>query len=382
MCLKNEEVKLRETLGQVIHLADELVIGVDETSSDRTYEIAKSYADRVPKMEVYRYKWQDDFSKMRNECFQKATSDWVMMLDGHDFIFPQSQPILSKIANDGVDEKVDVIDGIMQDPPSGSGVSAYTRPVLFRRVNGEGKLLGKDGTHWEAPIHNYIMVDQKRKILARDLVLEHRQPPERQQARKSQRKVMNTQGLEDKLKLNPEDARSMFYLARTYDEMGEYDKASVWFEKHIEHCKFPDERYQSRVQLAMIYWGYFERSRDMEKAEKARETLKGCWLDSIPRNDHCILLGDMALALERYPEAVYWFRLAAAYKEPKIFLFINRSTYTWMPHERLAIACGYSSFFEEGLSAIRKALEFKPTEKKYYDVANKLQHQLELRKAA
>ena len=375
MCAKDESEKMRETLAQVIHLADELVIGIDETSTDDTWSIANSYADRVGKLETYRYKWKDDFSAMRNECLKHSSQDLVLMIDGHDFIEPSSIKTLEKIlSSDFLPDHVNVIDGIMQDPVHEDGsVSAYMRPMVFRRLkNGKGQAGTEDGVHFELPIHNVIGEERKSRLFARGLVSEHRQPPERQKTRKAQRKGMNVAGLKQKIEDDPNDARSIFYLARTYDEMGDTDEAEKWFLKHLDVANFPDEEYQSKMQLAVIHIRRFEKTQNQAFLVKAKKIMLTAFEQNIPRNDHVIMLGDIARAQNSFPEAAHWYRIAAAYKEPYVFLFVMRNSYQWLPWERLAVACANFGQFDEGIAAIRKALEYRPQETKYYSLLAQL----------
>lgn len=375
MCAKDESKKIRETLAQVIHLADELVIGVDETSSDNTWSIANSYADRVGKLQTYRYKWQNDFSAMRNECLQQSTQDLILMIDGHDFIEPSSIKTLEKIlSSDFLPDHVNVIDGIMQDPMHADGtVSAYMRPMIFRRLkSGKAQAGTPEGVHWQLPIHNVIDEERKNRLFARGLIAEHRQPAKRQKERREQRKEMNIAGLEQKIKNDPSDSRSIFYLARTHDEMGDDIEAEKWFSKHLEIANFPDEQYQSKMQLAVIHIRRFEKSQDQAHLLKAKEIMLTAFQENIPRNDHVIMLGDIARAQNSFPEAAHWYRIAAAYKEPYVFLFAVRTSYQWLPWERLAVACANFGQYDEGIHAIRRALEFKPQEQKYYNLLAQL----------
>lgn len=80
MIVKNEERWLDACLRSVEGLADEIVI-VDTGSTDRTLDIAKSHGARV-----FHETWADDFSKARNASLEKATGDWILVLDADEVI--------------------------------------------------------------------------------------------------------------------------------------------------------------------------------------------------------------------------------------------------------------------------------------------------------
>jgi glycosyltransferase involved in cell wall biosynthesis len=92
---KNEEASIENCLKSVQDIAHEIIV-VDTGSTDKTKKIASRYA------RVYDFKWQDDFSKARNESVKHATGDWILVIDAdeelteksREYIFPflKSQP--------------------------------------------------------------------------------------------------------------------------------------------------------------------------------------------------------------------------------------------------------------------------------------------------
>ncbi len=80
MIVRDEEKTLKRCLDSVKSFINEIII-VDTGSKDKTKEIAKSFNSKI-----YDFKWINDFSAARNFAFSKATSDYIMWLDGDDFI--------------------------------------------------------------------------------------------------------------------------------------------------------------------------------------------------------------------------------------------------------------------------------------------------------
>ena len=89
----NEEAMIEDCLKSVKTIADEIIF-VDNTSSDRTVEIAKKYTQKI----FIRENDPVNLNKNKNFGFTKATGDWIISLDADERITPQlSAEIRSKI---------------------------------------------------------------------------------------------------------------------------------------------------------------------------------------------------------------------------------------------------------------------------------------------
>jgi len=79
MIVRDEEAFLPGALLSVRPIADELVIGIDDRTTDATERIARMAGARV-----HRFTWSDDFSAARNIGLSKARKDWILMIDADD----------------------------------------------------------------------------------------------------------------------------------------------------------------------------------------------------------------------------------------------------------------------------------------------------------
>lgn len=77
---KNEEKNIEKCLSSLIPYDFEIVL-VDTGSTDRTKELAAKYTDKI-----YDFIWTDDFSAARNFSLQKASHNWIFMLDCDEWI--------------------------------------------------------------------------------------------------------------------------------------------------------------------------------------------------------------------------------------------------------------------------------------------------------
>lgn len=80
MIVKNESETLDRCLSHARPYVDEIVI-VDTGSTDGTQDIAKRYADVYDEIE-----WPNSFALARNHSFDLATGDFILVLDGDEYI--------------------------------------------------------------------------------------------------------------------------------------------------------------------------------------------------------------------------------------------------------------------------------------------------------
>ena len=123
---------------------DEIII-VDTGSKDKTKEIAKSF-----NAQIYDFKWISDFAAARNFSFSKATSDYILWLDGDDFIDDEN---ISKIENllKSLDTKYDYVSGqyILSRNEEGGVNSVLRRNRIVKRTR---------NFKWIGKVHEYLEV--------------------------------------------------------------------------------------------------------------------------------------------------------------------------------------------------------------------------------
>jgi glycosyltransferase involved in cell wall biosynthesis/Flp pilus assembly protein TadD len=91
MIIKDEEKYLARCLASVKPIVDEMIV-VDTGSVDRSKDIAT-----VMGAKVYDYEWCNDFAKARNYSLEKASGDWILILDGDEVISPLDYKKFSRI---------------------------------------------------------------------------------------------------------------------------------------------------------------------------------------------------------------------------------------------------------------------------------------------
>lgn len=84
MIMRDEAKVLARCLESVRGLVNEIII-VDTGSQDNSVEIARSYGARV-----FFDPWQDDFARPRNISLEKASCQWIFIMDPDEWIAPES----------------------------------------------------------------------------------------------------------------------------------------------------------------------------------------------------------------------------------------------------------------------------------------------------
>jgi len=77
----NDEINTKNCLNSVKGLADEIIIAVDDQTSDRTLEVAKKYTNKA-----FLVPHQDNFHLNKIKANEKATCDWVLQLDSDEIV--------------------------------------------------------------------------------------------------------------------------------------------------------------------------------------------------------------------------------------------------------------------------------------------------------
>ena len=72
----NEEKNLRACLESVSSLASEVIVGVDDQTSDKTFEVAKGLAAKV-----FRLRHVELFHVNKQKVVDRASQPWVLWLD-------------------------------------------------------------------------------------------------------------------------------------------------------------------------------------------------------------------------------------------------------------------------------------------------------------
>lgn len=220
---KNEEAMI-EIMLKSIQWVDEIII-CDTGSTDNTIEIARKYTDKV-----YSFPWIDDFWAARNYAKSFATNNWIISCDCDEEIemwwIEKIKDIISK-----VDNSIDWIYVNMWNWASG-----YCEAVrVFRKE-----------LDWKWKIHECISTTN---TISSWVNIRYGRSPTHDQDPLLDFRIMKKVYEEE-----PNNTRNLFYLAREYYYLKEYDKSEEIYKKYISIWTYFNEVTDAYYMLWKIYW--------------------------------------------------------------------------------------------------------------------------------
>lgn len=220
---KNESLCIEKML-KSIQLVDEIII-CDTGSTDNTIEIAKKYTDKI-----YNFTWIDDFWAARNYAKQFATNDWILSIDCDEEIqiwwIEKIKEILS------INNEIDWL---------------YINMWNWASWNCEAIRIFNKELNWKWKIHECISVTN---ALSSWVTIKYGRSPTHDEDPYLDLRIMETVAIEETY-----NTRNLFYLAREYYYLKEYDKAESVYIKYLSlNSSFFNEVTDAYYMLAKIYW--------------------------------------------------------------------------------------------------------------------------------
>lgn len=332
MIVKNEEDTLARCLISVRDIVDEIII-VDTGSTDKTKEIAGLFTDKI-----YDFEWVNDFSAARNFSFSKATKEFIFWLDADDVLLDEDRVKLKRL-KETLDSSIDVVmmnyNYVFDD--KGNVILSHFRERILKR---------EKNFRWSDPIHEFISFGGK--VLNTDITVTHRKT----HANNRRNLII----LENMLKEGKEfSARNMFYYAREKFNVGEYDDAIEYFNKHLDSDKgLPADNITSCIHLAKAYRTKGDRKNMFRSLTRSFEY-------DLPRAEVCCLMGYYYKDAEDYKKAIFWFDLATKLDKPESkWGPLLHEYWGFVPCFELGVCYFKLGNIAEAIKYNNKANEYKP----------------------
>lgn len=313
MIVKDEGKTLERCLNSVKSFINEIII-VDTGSKDNTVEIAKKFNAKI-----YKFKWIDDFSAARNFAFSKATSDYIMWLDGDDFI---NEDDIKKIENllSNMDSSYDYISAeyILARNSEGKVSTSLRRNRMVKR---------QSAFLWVGNVHEYLAVYGKG--LEGNFSIEHGKVKEYTDRNLQIFKTME----KNNKKFTPRD---IYYYANELFDNGYYKESIDQYNKFIDTKEGWIEDIKGAY-LKIIRALNLINDKD-KIVDVAFESLK---IDT-PTAEIACSLGEYYFEKENYNQAAFWYRVALDSRPSSLNMSLTNSDYyTWIPSLQLTV-CYYN----------------------------------------
>ena len=228
MIVKNEADVVAETLDSVAPYISSWVI-VDTGSTDGTQDVIRKHMARlgIPG-ELHERPWRN-FGHNRTEALNLAQGhgDYIWVIDADDIV--AGTPDFTQLSADIYRLRL------------GDASFTYWRPQLFR----DGVRVRYEGVVHETAVWESDCVVGR---LEGDYYVESRRLGARSQD--PQTYARDRDLLLAEVERNPEDARSVFYLAQSYFDLDDFVNARKWYERRVEMGGSDEEVYYSMVRLA------------------------------------------------------------------------------------------------------------------------------------
>lgn len=228
MIVKDEADVVGETLDSVAPYISSWVI-VDTGSTDGTQDVIRKHMARlgVPG-KLHERPWRD-FGHNRTEALNLAQGygDYIWVIDADDIVVGTLD--FTQLSADIYRMRL------------GDASFTYWRPQVFR----DGVPVRYEGVVHETAVWESAYVAER---LEGDYYVESRRLGARSQD--TQKYARDRDLLLAEVERNPEDARSVFYLAQSYFDLGDFANARKWYERRVEMGGSDEEVYYSMLRLA------------------------------------------------------------------------------------------------------------------------------------
>jgi glycosyltransferase involved in cell wall biosynthesis len=332
MTVCNEARTLEAAVASVADVVDEIVIGVDARSTDETSTIARRLATRCFE---YEESSPPDFPRMRNRAMEQVTTDWAVVLDGHEWI-EGADRIRQALATTAW--SVEVLTLYEPDEQRVPGLSFVFPRIHRRHVRFAG-----------AAAHEEVSTPQRHRVTRRDIKVWHERKPGSAAAQRSAEKSGAELDVLRAAWVERGDRRALFYLANGLRESGRFADAIAAYDEYLRAPNFAEEAWQ-----ALLFLGRCHAA--LGAHQLARRVFERAINLSPERAEASVGLGYSLLNDGQASQAAAWFRMAAALPEPDdCRLFVEVPVYRWGAWHGLALALDRVGDAAGALAAERRA---------------------------
>ncbi|MCX8563174.1 glycosyltransferase [Mycolicibacterium mucogenicum] len=328
MIVRNEAHIVTEVLDAVAPYISSWVI-VDTGSDDGTQDTIRNHmADLGVPGDLHERQWRN-FGENRSEALQLAQghSDYIWVMDADDTV--RGQPDFARLSADVYAMRIN--DGLL-----------YWRRQLFR-----------DGMPWRyvGVVHEYADCDEpfREERLEGDYFIESRRLGARNNDPKKYERDRDL--LLTEVQRDPTDARSAFYLAESYFNLGDFANARHWSARRAEMGGWDEETFYALCQVARSM------HRLGEPWPAVLDAYLRAWEFRPTRAEPLHAIAAEYRARGEYHLGHLFAQRAAAIPLPEEdILFVDASVYQWRAADEQSVCASWIGRHEESFTLCRELL--------------------------
>lgn len=330
MIVKNESRVIERCLASVRPIVDSWIV-CDTGSTDGTQQLIRNAMAGVPG-DLFERPWRD-FASNRNEAIELARGrgDYLLVIDADDVLVIPDGFKLPALTHDSYQLLVEY------------GDTRYWRTHLFK-PDLDFKYVG---------VLHEVLVSETTRSTARLQGIGYRVIPDGARSSDPEKFKKDAAVLESALAQDPTSTRTAFYLAQSWRDAGDLERALRAYEKRVAMGGWAEEVFVSLLEIAKIE----------ERLGRDDDTVVGAYLrayEQRPQRVESLCEAARFLRTRGRMAAAYPFaRTAADAPRPDDVLFIDESVYAWRALDEFAIAAYYAGRFKEGLAANQRLLSGK-----------------------
>jgi glycosyltransferase involved in cell wall biosynthesis len=330
MIVKDEAHVIRRCLDSVRPLIDRWLI-VDTGSSDGTQDVVRDAMKDLPG-ELVERPWKN-FGHNRSEALELArgSADYLFFIDADDILEFEPGFVRPALTAEAYDLEI-----------------RYGE-LLYRRVALVDASLP---WRWEGVLHEYLEAGRRttRGILP-GVVMRILGGGGRSQVQEREKFERDARVLEQALVDEPGNARYAYYLAQSWRDAGQHERALQAYERRAAMGGFEEEVFHSLLQAARL-------ARLLKRP--AAEVIDRFLRAHDARPGRAEALGDLASYLRdcgnRWPSAYLVSQRATAIPRPDDVLFVEPEWYAWRCLDEFSIAAYWVGRYEESREACERLL--------------------------
>ncbi len=322
MIVKDEAAVIGRCLDSVAHLLGWWTI-VDTGSTDATTDIINDKLGHLPGV-LYRRPWRD-FASNRSEAvaLARGTADYLLLLDADHVVITE-------------DFDPSVLDADVYDIAVRGGIT-HRMPYLVQ---------GDRPWYYRGKTHEYLTCHEPTRRDRFDRLSVHHYGDGGTRHEKFERDLVL---LEEALADDPNDVRTLFYLAQTRQSLGDHAGALAAYRRRMELGGWDEEIYWCLYQCGIILagrgdWVY------------AQQAYLAAWEYRPCRAESLVKLSEGARHRALHRTAVLAAERAAGIPHPDDLLFVESWMYVWGADFELSISLWWVGEFERGLEVTERLL--------------------------